>query len=105
MTPVSATWLAVGAALGMGAAIIGETDLPKREDCQVYRVARKSAVSFVLRPPMLEAAKCEAFNPAPLVTKTAENDTQTVLPVTDETQVEEKPRRHHRRHWRRRYWR
>lgn len=71
----------------------------------------KVVTAFVLKPPVLEQAKCEAFAPeriAPPITE-AKADNVEEINTTDSDvkkseEIEHEPRRHHRR-WRyRRHW-
>lgn len=92
-------WMCAGAILGL-AVTFYETDVPQSNDCVAYKIRQKVVTAYVLKPPppIIEKEICPA---APVcVSSKAENDTQTDLSITDDTQ---KPR--HRRHRKyRRYW-
>ena len=99
-TASNAIYLGIGALSGFCLNFY-QSAIPEKDDCFVYKVAHKSAVSYALKPP-------PAIAPDPVViketciTKTTENVTQPELTNTDDTQKPVKRRRHHRY---RKYWR
>ena len=90
-------WLAGGIAIGT-ALTFYQVDTP-RDGCGVYRVQRKVATAYVLKPPPAPEPE-HVFCPTPIAPKPVVEEPKTEEPVVEE----EKPRRRHRRrHWRR--WR
>jgi hypothetical protein len=72
-------------------------------DCNVYKVAKKSVTAYVLKPPpsppadpIIVKEKC------PQVTPVTENVTQEQVAKEDDSKS---TKRYHRRHRIRRYWR
>ena len=94
----SSIWTIVGFISGALTILAATPNVKKDDDCRLYRVSQKTATAFVLKPPVLEQAKCEAFCPAPIAPSVTEVS-------QDEPRAEEEPvvRRHHRRRWR--HWR
>ncbi len=101
-------YVALGAFIGVGI-VFYQVDTPKADKCETYKVAAKPVTAYVMKspPPIVTPAVCPpAPKREPLVSKTAENDTQPNLSNADDTQAV-RPLRH--RHWRhhrtRSYWR
>lgn len=97
----NAAYLALGTFIGVGV-VFYQVDMPKSDECQTFKVATKSVVSYALKPPPAPA-------PDPIIIreKCPTPDSQKLSDEKPETieQAEDKPRRHHRhmRHHRR-YW-
>ena len=91
MTPGNIACMGVGFMLGLGA-WFSQTDVP-HDHCGIYRVENKVKTAYVLKPPVLEQAKCEAFCPTPFVQPKVEEA------KAEEPAAEEEPPRH-RRHYR-----
>lgn len=92
-------------------------DLPDKKGCSLYKVDKRPVTAYVLKPPPPEiryeacpqtTQKMNPFEPSPIVqppkpsvSPKTDDDIQTNLSATDDTQ---KPRRHRHRRYRR-YWR
>ena len=91
----------IGATVGvMAGALVATLTMPlpeTRRDCSTYRVGTKVATAYVLRPPPPLVGKCEPIRCPTVAAPPPEPE-----PVVEK---EEAPRRHHRRHRVRRYWR
>lgn len=93
-------YIGLGTFIGV-AVIFYQIDTPRSEACQTYKVATKPVTAYVLKPPppplpdpIIIKEKC----PAPDNLKLSDEKPEII------EQAEDKPRRHHRRHWRRRHW-
>ena len=92
-------YVACGIALGT-ALTFYHVDTPRSDDCGVYRVKQKVATAYVLKPPPAPEPE-HVFCPTPIAPKPVVEEVKTEEPVVEE----EKPRRRHRHHRWRRYWR
>lgn len=90
-------YLGVGMLIGVGV-VFYQTDMPRADKCETYKVSRKVQTAYVLKPPPAQTI----YQACPQVTERVENVSEPEIAKADES----KPRRHHRRHHRvRRYWR
>jgi len=97
MTPRETVFIALGVVIGVGV-VFYQTDTPRADKCETYKISREVKVAYVLKPPPAQTI----YQACPQVSQKVENDTQPELSNADDTQ--KKPR-HHRRHRVRRYWR
>lgn len=87
-------YVAVGVFIG-AAVVFYDTDTPRNDTCETYKVNRKIVTSYALKPPPAEVR----YEACPQTTVKAEPVSETI-----ETKAEEPPRRHKRHHRVRRYW-
>lgn len=94
MTPKDTIYLAAGMFIGVGV-VFYHVDTPRADRCETYKISRKIATAYVLKPP-----------PAEIVYQACPQTTQKIEEAKAEEPAAEpeKPRRH-RRHRIRRYWR
>lgn len=97
-----------GFAAGSIGVLAGMPDVTTNDGCTMYRVDRKAITAYVLKPPVLEQAKCEAFCPTPMV-KQPEPKAEPAAETTNEPEAtkdeSDEPRKRRRHHRYRRYWR
>lgn len=100
-------WMIVGFISGAAGVLIAMPDIQTKEDCQLFSVHKKAVTAYVLKPPVLEQAKCEAFCPTPLVKQPEPQVTPEPENVSqaETTKDDDSKQRRHRRHRYRRYWR
>lgn len=95
MKPIDIAYLGVGVFIGAGV-IFYQVDTPRADRCETYKVSRKVATAYVLKPPPAEVV----YQACPQITQKIE-EAKVEEPVAEL----EKPRRHRRHHRVRRYWR
>jgi len=98
-------YLLAGFAAGAIGVFAGMPDVSNNDYCQLYKVDQKAVTAYVLKPPVLETAKCEAFCPTPMVKPPVETESQKLTDEKPETIEPEKPTRARRHRRYRRYWR
>jgi hypothetical protein len=99
MTTKEIICLGVGVLIGVGI-VFYQTDMPRSETCETYKVARKVQTAYVLKPPAAEVI----YKACPQTTKNVDSVNTSEKRVEETPKNEHEPRRH-RRHRVRRYWR